>query len=350
MRLLTAILSLTLAAPAFAGTATQARNLTRSYDQEFQAWIVKVQAARGKDAQADAWAARPNVDDVGKNLWVEIRNNLNESWTLDYAAWLYENAPAVLKSSRPGVTPPTKRIHDAVARFHVRSPRVGYYCVAVPRIPNPGSLSLLEKVEKENPDPRVQGAAALGQAMLLRGMGDNWKLVGKRQEKLRQAIIKGNDLPVGKTTLLRLADDEIFIMNNLSVGAEAPDIKGVDIGLKPFSLADHRGKVVVLAFWHTWMPEAERSIDLLRALHTDLQGKNAVVLGVNQDHALTLRKMTADGTAPWRNFSDSTRSIAKNYRIHEWPKVFVIDVDGKIVHIDAPGAFVNIAVDSLLKK
>ena len=350
MRSFIAALSLALVAPSFAGTATQARNLTRSYDKNFQDWVARVQAVQGKDAQAAAWGARPNPDETGRRLWAEIRNNLNESWTLDYAAWLYQNAPAVLAPTRAGAIPPTKKIQDAVKRFHTRSPRVGYFCVALPKIPNPGSLSLLETIEKVNPDPRVQGAAAMGQAMVLRSMGDDWKIVGKRQEKLRTAIIKGNDLPVGKTTILRLAEDEVFIMNNLTVGTTAPDIKGIDIGLKPFSLSDYRGKVVVLAFWHTWMPEAQRSIDLLRELHNDLQGKNAVVIGVNQDHALTLRKMTADGTTPWRNFADSKRSIAKKYRINDWPKVFVIDVDGKIKHIDAPGAFVNIAVDSLLKK
>ncbi|MDA7538094.1 peroxiredoxin family protein [Akkermansiaceae bacterium] len=350
MRLLIASLTLSLVAASFAGTATQARNYTRAYDQAFETWVARVQAAQGKEAQAAAWGARPSPDDTGRRLWVEIRNNLNESWTLDYAAWLYENSPAVLAPVRAGANTPTRKIYDAVKRFHTKSPRVGYFCVALPKIPNPGSLSLLEQIEKENPDPRIQGAAAMGQAIALRGMGDDWKIVGKRQEKLRQAIIKGNDLPVGKTTILRLAEDEIFIMNNLTVGTTAPDIKGIDIGLKPFSLSDYRGKVVVLAFWHTWMPEAERSIELLRALHEDLQGKNAVVLGVNQDHALTLRKMTADGTTPWRNFADSKRAVAKNYRISDWPKVFVIDVDGKIRHIDAPGAFVNIAVDSLLKK
>jgi len=349
MRLLLASLSLSLLLPVSAGTATQARNLTKSYDQDFASWVSRVQQAQGKDAQATAWAARPNPNETGRKLWVEIRNNLNESWTLDYAAWLYENAPAVLAPVRAGAVPPTQKIQDSVKRFHTRSPRVGYFCIALPKIANPGSLALLEKIEKENPDPRVQGAAAMGQAMVLRNMGDDWNIVAKRQEKLRTAIIKGNDLPVGKTTIIRLAEDEIFIMNNLTVGTEAPDIKGVDITLKPFSLSDYRGKVVVLAFWHTWMPEAERSIELLRNLHNDLQGKNAVVLGANQDHALTLREMTADGTAPWRNFSDSTREIAQKYRISEWPQVFVLDTAGKIRHIGAPGAFVNIAVDSLLK-
>jgi peroxiredoxin len=348
MRTLIASLSLSLTVPLFAGTATQARNLTRAYEQSFQNWVTQVQGAEGGDAQGAAWAARPNPDETGRRLWSEIRNNLNESWSLDYAAWLYENAPASLAQRRAGEVAPAMKILKAVDRFHVGSPRVAYLAVSLSNIPNHKNLAVLEKIEAQNPDPRVQGAAALGQAISLRMLGGDWKVIRKRQEKLKKAIIQGNDLPVGKNTVIGLAEVEIFIMNHLNVGSEAPDIKGVDITMKPFSLSDYRGKVVVLAFWHTWMPEADRSIKLLRNLHKEVQGKNAVVIGVNQDHPLTLRDMTGEGVTPWRNFSDSTRSIAKKYHIKDWPKVFVLDVDGKIKHVGAPDSFMNIAVDALL--
>lgn len=348
------LLNLTIAGalmlPSLAGTASKARNIVRSYELSFKNWVEQVQAAKGKDAQIAAWNVQPNPDETGRELWREIRNNLNESWTLDYAAWLYENSPAVVRAGGNQQKPADLRIRAAVDRFHVRSPRVGYLAVAIPRLNDPSVLGLLEKIEKMNPDPRIQGAAAMGQAMVLRGMGNDWKVVGKRQEKLRKAIIQGNDLPVGKTTIIRLAENEVFSMNNLEVGTVAPDVKGVDIAAKPFALSDYKGKVVVLVFWHSWMPETKRSLKVLRQLHQDLQGKNAVVIGVNQDHPLTLRKMTADGEAQWRNFSDSTRAIAKQYRINEWPKVFVLAGDRKIAHVGAPGAFVNIAVDSLLAK
>lgn len=339
-----------LTLPAFAGTASKARNIIRAYDLSFKNWVEQVQAAKGKDAQIAAWNVQPNPDDTGRELWREIRNNMHESWTLDYAAWLYENAPAVLRASVNHQKPADFRIQSAVERFHIRSPRVGYLAVAIPRLKAPSALGLLEKIEIQNPDPRVQGAAAMGQAMLLRTMGNDWKVIKKRQDKLRKAIIKGNDLAVGKTTILQLAEDEVFRMNNLEVDTIAPDIKGTDISLKPFSLSDYQGKVVVLVFWHTWMPQADRSLKVLRQLHQDLEGKNAVVIGVNQDHPLTLRKMTADGETPWRNFSDSTRGLAKLYRNSEWPKVFVLDGERKIHHVGPPGAFVNITVDSLLAR
>lgn len=336
--------------PASAGTATKARTIVRTYDLSLKNWVEQVQKAKGREAQIAAWNVQPNPDEAGRQLWREIRNNLNESWTLDYAAWLYHNAPVVVLTAQPNQRSADMRIREAVGRFHIRSPRVGYLAVSIPLAKNPSALSLLEKIERQNPDFRVQGAAAMGQAILFRMMGNDWKLIRKRSEKLRKAIIQGNDLAVGKTTILRLAEDEIFRMNNLEDGTVAPEIKGVDIAAKPFSLTDYKGKVVVLVFWHTWMPEADRTIRIVRQLHQDLQGKNAVVIGVNQDHPLTLRKMTGDGETPWRNFSDSKRNIAKLYRLNEWPTAFVLDGNGKIAHVGPPGAFVNITVDSLLAK
>ena len=338
-----------LALPLSAGTASQARALVRTYDLSFKDWVTKVQATQDREAQIAAWNLQPNPDETGRQLWREIRNNLHESWTLDYSAWLYLNSPATLRSASVGRTSPAGLIRGSVDRFHARSPRVASFCVAIPKLKDPSALKLLKKIETLNPDPRVQGAAAMGQAMILREMGDDYKVVGKRQEKLRTAIIKGNDLPVGKTTILKLAQDEIFMMNNLEVGTIAPDLKGIDISAKPFALSDYEGKVIVLAFWHTWMPEAQRSIKILRELHQELQGKEAIVIGVNQDHALTLRKMTSEGETPWRNFTDSKRSLAQSYRITDWPKVFVLDGERKIQHVGAPGAFVNIAVDALLE-
>ena len=70
MRTLIVSLSLSLTVPLFAGTATQARNLTRAYEQSFQNWVTQVQGAKGGDAQGAAWAARPDPDETGRRLWI----------------------------------------------------------------------------------------------------------------------------------------------------------------------------------------------------------------------------------------------------------------------------------------
>ena len=52
--------------------------------------------------------------------------------------------------------------------------------------------------------------------------------------------------------LLESARNQLFILENLSVGATAPEITGVDLDGKEFSLSDYRGKIVFLDFWGDW--------------------------------------------------------------------------------------------------
>ncbi len=342
---------LALVSTAFAGTPNAAARHARDFERAMKEWTQEIQAARGGKAREALWAKRPDANVAGLKVWREIRNDLALGWTLDYAAWIFDHAPEVLAPNpKSRKEAGAIRIRKAVERFHTKNVRVGYYCIALTKLPDPGSMRVLETIERVNPDKRVQGAAALAQAILLRKLdqgGENG-IVPKRQQKLRKAVIDGHDLIVGKRKLSSIAQSEIDQLLKFSIGAEAPNLKGVDIALKPFTLEDYRGKVVALFFWHTWMEDAGRSLEIMRKLHQDLQGKNAVILGVNADHAQTLRKMTADGDVPWRNFFDNKRKLAGQYHIEQWPMVFVIDASGKIKYKGSPGSFVELSIEALL--
>ena len=53
-------------------------------------------------------------------------------------------------------------------------------------------------------------------------------------------------------TLGAVAENELFVMNHLSIGKTAPDIVGEDLDGEEFKLSDYRGKVVLLDFWGDW--------------------------------------------------------------------------------------------------
>ncbi len=48
------------------------------------------------------------------------------------------------------------------------------------------------------------------------------------------------------------AEGQIFELDRLQIGMEAPDFEAKDIDGKPFKLSDYRGKVVVVDFWGFW--------------------------------------------------------------------------------------------------
>ena len=170
-----------------------------------------------------------------------------------------------------------------------------------------------------------------------------------RQDKLRKAIM-APDLTVGKTTTQAILRDELFRMSRLNLGAEAPDFSGVEVTLNKSSLSDYRGKVTILFFWHALMPAHDESLALMKRYQQEFGDKNIQILGINMDDPRTLRRHIAEGTVNWTNFSDSTQSINKIYRIEQWPFVYVLDGEHKIRYSGEPGAFVKITAEDLARQ
>ena len=76
--------------------------------------------------------------------------------------------------------------------------------------------------------------------------------VGKEIESLlEKSADKYGDVKIPfAETIAEKAKAELFEFRYLSVGKEAPDIKGEDQDGKNFKLSDYRGKVVLIDFWN----------------------------------------------------------------------------------------------------
>ena len=66
--------------------------------------------------------------------------------------------------------------------------------------------------------------------------------------------------------------------NNFEI---APDVKFQTLGGQPFSLADQRGKVVLLNFWATWCIPCREEIPVLNAMQHDLGAKGLKIVGAS---------------------------------------------------------------------
>jgi len=338
-----------------AGTPERARLLMRQYDLAYAQWEKDVRTAPDNDAQNAAWERKPDEEEAGRQVWQEIRQELDRTWVLGPAAWLLEETPDFATTSpkeRVGGTllkSPAAQIRNAVRRHHLQSARLGPYCIALTNVEDPKAMSLLETVEKANPSAAVKGAAALAQAILHRRLGDGKLFMAKRQEKLRTAI-KAPELTVGKTTTTAIIKDELFRMKRLNLGTQAPNFTGTEVTLEKSSLSDYRGKVTILFFWHGLMPAHDESLALFRKYQEDFEGRDIKILGINMDNPLTLRRHIRDETVTWTNFSDSSQAISDLFRIERWPYVFVLDQEHKIRYKGEPGAFVKIAAEDLARQ
>ncbi len=113
-----------------------------------------------------------------------------------------------------------------------------------------------------------------------------------------------------------------------AIGEPAPDWTLTDTKGKTWSLAELRGKVVVLDFWATWCLPCLKAIPEMQALQERYAGKNLVVLGMtwheqgNPDMALRRK----GGAYPVINGD----TIGEAYNLHNsgLPLVYIIAPDG----------------------
>ena len=167
---------------------------------------------------------------------------------------------------------------------------------------------------------------------------------------LRNAIIQSSDVDLGGVTVAKLAEDELYIIRFLTKGRIAPDLTGTDSGGRPMKLSDQKGKVVMLLFWSSSMPEAARVIQIATETVRKFEGRPFAVIGVSQDTVDTLRKLEADGTAAWKNFSDATSQLAREYRVGALPLVYVLDGERRIHYCGNPGSFAELTAEALLSE
>jgi len=71
-------------------------------------------------------------------------------------------------------------------------------------------------------------------------------------KRARSYFAEGAKKHAGDSGLAQQFQDALYLLENLSIGKEAPEIEAEDLDGKRFKLSDYRGKVVVLDFWGNW--------------------------------------------------------------------------------------------------
>ena len=135
------------------------------------------------------------------------------------------------------------------------------------------------------------------------------------------------------------------------VGQVLPDFSAaVDLDGKPISLADYRGKVVLLDFWAVWCGPCLGEIPRIKAVYERYHDKGFDVIGVSLDEdAAVLREFIKEKEIPWRQILDGGGfggTFAKQYGVHSIPAPFLIDREGKVISVKARGSLLDELVEA----
>ena len=116
-------------------------------------------------------------------------------------------------------------------------------------------------------------------------------------------------------------------------GSKVPNFTFPNINGKEVSLADQRGKVVLVNVWATWCPPCRREMPSMQRLYEKFKGKNFDILAVSIDSESReavepfMRKMNLTFPA----LLDPGETIRSLYGITGVPESFIIDQQGILV-------------------
>ena len=99
------------------------------------------------------------------------------------------------------------------------------------------------------------------------------------------------------------------------------------------SLAQYRGKVVVMNLWASWCPPCRAEMPDLERLRAQYESRGVVVVGVNQGESP--QRAAAFATSLRIHFPiwiDSDQQYGRVFTALGLPTTVVIDRDGKVVH------------------
>ena len=123
-------------------------------------------------------------------------------------------------------------------------------------------------------------------------------------------------------------------------------------GTRTGSLADYRGKVVLVNIWASWCQPCRTETPLLEKLQRQIASRGGTVLGVN------FRDTTGDANAFARKYGltypslrDVDGDLAQDYGTRALPETFVIDRQGKVTAVSrgqVNAAFLDRSVGPLL--
>lgn len=171
-----------------------------------------------------------------------------------------------------------------------------------------------------------------------------------------EPIYKGLSENLRKSTGGQEFAKEIEASRATSIGAVAPAFTQNDTNDKPVSLADFKGKYVLVDFWASWCGPCRAENPNVVTAYNEYKDKNFTILGVSLDQPgkkdAWLGAIKADGLA-WTQVSDLQgwkNSVAAQYGVKGIPQNFLVGPDGKIVAKNLRGEGLHKKLKELLSK
>jgi peroxiredoxin len=146
------------------------------------------------------------------------------------------------------------------------------------------------------------------------------------------------------------------IRSALAVGTKFPDFDEKDMAGKPLSVANYKGKIVLIDFWSTRCPPCLGELPNLIATYQARHKEGFEIIGISLDEAndkARLESFLKEKAMTWQQYFDGKHFGGKlpvKYGVIKIPSTYLLDGEGKIIAIDLRGEELEKAVSAALEK
>jgi peroxiredoxin len=144
------------------------------------------------------------------------------------------------------------------------------------------------------------------------------------------------------------------IQAGLAVGTKFPDFNEKDTAGKPLSIANYKGKVVLLDFWATWCGPCVHELPNVIKTYEANHKKGFEIIGISLDKDQEkLASFTKEKNMTWVQYFDGLvwqNKLATKYGVNSIPATYLLDGQGTIIGKDLRGEALDAAVVKALAK
>lgn len=137
-------------------------------------------------------------------------------------------------------------------------------------------------------------------------------------------------------------------------GARPFTVTAKDLNGKLLTLAQYKGKVVLMDFWATWCGPCVGEMPNVQAVYKKYHAQGFEIVGVSLDQSRpALMGFIAQNKMPWRQVFDGKgwgSAVPREYGVQSIPFGLLIGRDGKIAAVDVRGPALTEAVQEALTK